>query len=276
MSKYGKLIAIGATTLLAAAGTLSAGIFMSSARESSMAADGYVLSSDWQSTQSEKSGSEETAPESYYFSGGTKVRGKFPNELVFHDVEGTKRSVGKESFLHYADGSASALSDGVLVNLDDINTGLVNHYGVEKNTVIAASSGGFSVENNGNEISFNNFIWKIGDDRFMLYSNGASLHLPSGEEIAVDGWIEAEYPEQGIICLADENHQYQVVADGTYITLGNGVRYDFGDQIISDAQGNSRMTFQEMLLNADDNIQVQSAEDWVAPEFKFDVIDGQS
>ena len=37
MSKYGKLIAIGATTLLAAAGTLSAGIFMSSARESSMA-----------------------------------------------------------------------------------------------------------------------------------------------------------------------------------------------------------------------------------------------
>ena len=132
MSKYGKLIAIGATTLLAAAGTLSAGIFMSSARESSMAADGYVLSSDWQSTQSEKSGSDETAPESYYFSGGTKVRGKFPNELVFHDVEGTKRSVGKESFLHYADGSASALSDGVLVNLDDINTGLVNHYGVEK------------------------------------------------------------------------------------------------------------------------------------------------
>ena len=54
----------------------------------------------------------------------------------------------------------------------------------------------------------------------------ALLHLPSGE-IAVDGWIEAEYPEQGIICLADENHQYQVVADGTYITLGNGVRYDF-------------------------------------------------
>ena len=140
MSKYGKLIAIGATTLLAAAGTLSAGIFMSSARESSMAADGYVLSSDWQSTQSEKSGSDETAPESYYFSGGTKVRGKFPNELVFHDVEGTKRSVGKESFLHYADGSASALSDGVLVNLDDINTGLVNHYGVEKNTVIAVDS----------------------------------------------------------------------------------------------------------------------------------------
>lgn len=83
-------------------------------------------------------------------------------------------------------------------------------------------------------------------------------------------------PGTGIICLADENHQYQVVADGTYITLGNGVRYDFGDQIISDAQGNSRMTFQEMLLNADDNIQVQSAEDWVAPEFKFDVIDGQS
>ena len=47
MSKYGKLIAIGATTLLAAAGTLSAGIFMSSARESSMVGDGYVLSSDW-------------------------------------------------------------------------------------------------------------------------------------------------------------------------------------------------------------------------------------
>lgn len=63
MSKYGKLIAIGATTLLAAAGTLSAGIFMSSARESSMVGDGYVLSSDWQSTQSEKSGSEEAAPE---------------------------------------------------------------------------------------------------------------------------------------------------------------------------------------------------------------------
>ena len=115
MSKYGKLIAIGATTLLAAAGTLSAGIFMSSARNRRWWGDGYVfLSSDWQSTQSEKSGSEETAPESYYFSGGTKVRGKFPNELVFRHRR-NKAQHRKGEFLHYADGSASATSNGVLV-----------------------------------------------------------------------------------------------------------------------------------------------------------------
>ena len=35
------------------------------------------------------------------------------------------------------------------------------------------------------------------------------------------------------------------------------------------------MTFQELLLDADDNIKVQSAEEWVAPEFDFSVEDGK-
>lgn len=82
--------------------------------------------------------------------------------LSFTMLKEQSAALGKKVSCTMRMGSASALSDGVLVNLDDINTGLVNHYGVEKNTVIAASNGGFSVENNGNEISFNNFIWKIG------------------------------------------------------------------------------------------------------------------
>ena len=40
-------------------------------------------------------------------------------------------------------------------------------------------------------------------------------------------------------------------------------------------QGDARLTLGELLMDADDNIKVQSAQDWVPPEFEFTAVDGE-
>ncbi|MFR5600874.1 MAG: hypothetical protein ACLTKI_00255 [Lachnospiraceae bacterium] len=262
MSKYRKLIIISVISILAIITFVGMGIFMSTSSSKTLAGDGYILS-----------GEAETDP--YYFAAGTRIAGKYPDSMVFQDIEGETRRVGQESFVHYMDDSLSATTDGVLVNLDDVNSGIVNHYGIRPQVVLTAGNGGYSVENNDSEITFRNLLWKLSEERLLLSSQGATLTLPSGETVPVSGYLEAEYLEDGIVSLANAEQSWQVVSDGTYMTMDNGVRYDFGSKILSDAQGNSRMTFQEMLLDADDNIQVQSAQDWVPPEFDFTTIDGQ-
>lgn len=87
--------------------------------------------------------------------------------------------------------------------------------------------------------------------------------------------MEAEYVEDGVIRLTSHDASWMVVADGTAAEFSDGIGYDFGDKIVKDSAGNNRMTFQELLLDADDNIKVQSAEEWVAPEFDFSVEDGK-
>lgn len=131
------------------------------------------------------------------------------------------------------------------------------------------------MENNGNQVSFTNFMWKLSDTRFLLSSPSLALTLPDGSSQKVSGYVEAEYVEDGVIRLTSHDASWMVVADGTAAEFSDGISYDFGDKIVKDSAGNNRMTFQELLLDADDNIKVQSAEEWVAPEFDFSVEDGK-
>lgn len=255
---------------------VTAGIRIAGKGSQAFAGDGYVLSSEEVPVQSGSSTAEAVQSEPLYFSAGTSYRSKYPQALVFKDVQGNKRTIDYYSFVHYADDSVSALTDGILVNMDDIGMGIVNHYSLRGGIVMAANGDGYTVENNKTQINFHNFIWKLSDSVFLLHSNELLLKLPDGTQEVLDGFLEANYIEKGIIRLTDKERQWQVVADGTLVSMSNGVMYDFGDKIIRDARGISRLTYQEMLLSADDNIQVQSAQDWVAPEFEFEVIDGQS
>lgn len=275
MLKNKGLILVFLTALIAVAVFTGVGISIAGRNSQAFAGDGYILSSEASGNEGANGTDGESAPGQLYFAAGTKYKNRYPESAVFKDIQGSRQTIAAQSFVHYADDSLSALTDGVVINIDDINTGIANHYGVKSGVVMAKDAGGYSVENNGNSIEFTNLMWKLSDTRFLVASDGMVLSLPDGSTKTISGALEAEYVEDGIVCLMDTENKWQVVSDGTSVTFSDGVAYDFGTKIIKDANGTDRMTFQELLLDADDNIRVQSAEEWKAPEFDFQVVDGQ-
>lgn len=273
--KHKGLVVVLTAGIIGLASFVGAGAAIAGGARKTFVGDGYILASDSALVESDGTTDAVADAQPLYFSAGTKYASRYPETTVFKDVTGGRQTVDYYSFVHYTDDSISAMSDGVAVNMDDINTGLINHYGIKSGVVMVANGGGYTVENNGNEMNFHNFIWKLSDTRFLLRADTLTVNLPDGSSEEADGYLEAEYLEDGVVCLSDASRRWQVVADGTTAVFGNGVSYDFGDKIVRDGNGNNRMTFQEMLLDADDNIQVQSAEDWVAPEFTFNVENGQ-
>lgn len=268
MAKYKSLIVTTLLSVAALAGTVTTGVVRNRSMASSFEGDGYIVNV----AETE----EGLTAKPVYFSAGTKYKKTYPDEAVFKDIRGTKYTVDQDSFVHYQDGSMSAMTSGVVLNLDDVNGGLVNTYSFDAGTVLASNGTGYTAENNGASIPFDNFVWKLSDDRYYVYSDNLQIETVNGTMEDMSGGVQVDYLEDGIIRLASENSAWQGIAAGAKAVTGDGATLSFDNKVITDAQGNDRMTLGEILMDADDNIKVQSAQDWVPPEFEFTAIDGEN
>ena len=268
MAKYKSLIVTTLLSVAALTGAVTTGVVRNRSMASSFEGDGYIVNV----AETE----EGLTAEPVYFSAGTRYKKTYPDEAVFKDIRGTKYTVDQDSFVHYQDGSLSAMTPGVVLNLDDVNGGLVNTYSFDAGTVLASNGNGYTAENNGASIPFDNFVWKLSDDRYYVYSDDLQVETVNGTMEDMSGGVQVDYLEDGIIRLSSENSAWQGIAAGAKAITGDGAILSFDDKVITDAQGNDRMTLGELLMDADDNIKVQSAQDWVPPEFDFTTIDGEN
>lgn len=268
MLKYKSLIITVVLALGLMTGGIAGGVSLSQSKSDTFAGDGYVLS------VAETEGGLEAEP--IYFTGGTRYQSSYPDNAVFKDVDGTKYEVGKDSFVMYTDGSVSSLTSGVVLNLDEVNGGLVNHYALSPGTVMTAAGDGYTVESNGTSLTFGSFLWKVSDSRYMIYSDGLQLSTLGGEGNDFSGLVQIDYLEDGVIRLTTETAVWQGVAAGATATMSSGVTLSFADKALSNSAGETRLALGEILLNAEDNIRVQSPEDWVPPVFDFTTIDGEN
>lgn len=268
MAKYKSLIVTTLLSVAALTGAVTTGVVRNRSMASSFEGDGYIVNV----AETE----EGLTAEPVYFSAGTKYKKTYPDEAIFKDIRGTKYTVDQDSFVHYQDGSMSAMTSGVVLNLDDVNGGLVNTYSFDAGTVLASNGTGYTAENNGASIPFDNFVWKLSDDRYYVYSDNLQIETVNGTMEDMSGGVQVDYLEDGIIRLSSENTAWQGIAAGAKAVTGDGATLSFDNKVITDAQGNDRMTLGEILMDADDNIKVQSAQDWVPPEFEFTAIDGEN
>lgn len=251
MAKYKSLIVTTLLSVAALTGAVTTGVVRNRSMASSFEGDGYIVNV----AETE----EGLTAEPVYFSAGTKYKKTYPDEAVFKDIRGTKYTVDQDSFVHYQDGSMSAMTSGVVLNLDDVNGGLVNTYSFDAGTVLTSNGTGFTAENNGTSIPFDNFVWKLSDDKYYVYSDDLKVETVNGMMEDTTGGVEVEYLEDGIIRLSTQNTAWQGIAAGAKATADDGSTLSFDNKVISDAQGDARLTLGELLMDADDNIKVQSA-----------------
>ena len=80
------------------------------------------------------------ANKKYYFSANTEYKKNVDERIVFSDVDDNKVSIDPASFVHYSNGDVTFLKKGALVNLDEINSSMINYYSITNKTFLSNST----------------------------------------------------------------------------------------------------------------------------------------
>ncbi|MFI3238511.1 MAG: hypothetical protein R3Y47_10880 [Lachnospiraceae bacterium] len=176
--------------------------------------------------------------------------------LYIEDIVGNSIAVDAASFIHYDDSSLSSLSNGVVVDLNDIKTSQVtNYYSLSSEMKFEKRITDYLLSGTDPELILSDFLWKISDSKYMLVSQDMELHF--GDEIREAGeFIEISYIDEGVIQIQTISNIWQTVSSDCYVLLENGERVDLSYRNIQDEDGNVLIDFAKIILNSNDNIEV--------------------
>lgn len=212
------------------------------------------------------------------FSVGTQYRGKFPSSYIFKDIQGKKNTVGATSFIHYSDGSLSAFSDGITVNMQEVGDGFVEFYRVGNGMVMTKAAEGWEIDNNRNVMSFPEILWQLSEDKVLAASDEMTLELSGRDPEKVSGFLEVTWVDKDIVQVANQDTVYQTVTTGGKITYSSGAVLDLENSSVLGSDGEVSFTLDELKADMADGgiaIQSQSASNWQPPEFNIQTEDGK-
>ena len=267
-SKIG-LIVLAAIAVILTAGGVTAAMLHASGEKGVFAADGYVLGISQESEQAS------VYPQS--FASGTVLTKKFPSSYAYQDVEGDKVSVAEDSFIHYSDGSLSALTNGVAVDASAVNDGVTEFYSLDERMVMAKESKGWSIDNNSKTLDFEELLWMLTKEKLMAASSEMTVYLSNGESHKVSGALEITYLDEGIVQLATETDVWQTLASNTKIHFASGTVLDLGEGMVYNDAQTACFSVKEMEadMNSAVNINSTSAGEWIPPTFKVTAENGE-
>lgn len=263
------VIGIVAAALVLAAAVITAGFFLSSKDQGTLAADGYVLGI-----------SQEEGQASVYsrsFAANTALTKKFPSSYAYRDVEGDKTVVDEDSFIHYSDGSISALMDGIVVDASAVNDSIVEFYSLRAQMVLTAGNGVWTIDNNADTLEFQELLWMLHAEKLLAASSEMTLHLSNGESHTVNGYLEITYLDEGIVQLANDSNIWQNLASNTSIEFASGAILNLGDGVVYNENQEACISLSEMAADMGSAVSVNSdsAGNWVPPTFKVTAESGK-
>lgn len=234
---YGLIMAF---TLILAVGAAAFGIHRSTRSASAFWGDGYVVES-----QSGEGGALVLQP--LYFTAGTAYKEVYPDQIRFKDLNGKKQTVDRCSFIHYADDSISTFDHSVVLELNELSNGLLNYYNVGSDSIMNYNGNSYQLDNQGTPLEFADYIWKTSEETYLVSSPEIRLTLPDGTEKSMDGYMELDYVDDGILRIAGKEEVLQVLSMGTSASLRDGTILDLENRTIKKGE-ESLLTFDEITL----------------------------
>ncbi len=260
-----KLIIIVICLLVIVGGLMVLGGFSSSGQKPGFKAGGYLLQARTEDEVIQLVTTE--------FSADTNYKRSATGTMTFNGIGGEAVSCEANSFLHYADGSVASFVDGVLVNTTTLQSGELTYYMLPAETVLARTGPGYETDNNGNAMQFENFIYKIGEVKYMLVSPSLTLHLPDGSSQQIKDYMEVTYLEEGIVQILAQEGAWLLLTDGTSVDFGNGVSVDLDSGEVLRPNGTAALGLDNILLTAT-AVTIENSDEWVPPTFNITTIDG--
>ncbi len=213
-----------------------------------------------------------------YFEAGTKYKKVYPDKIVFKNQEGEKVVIEEDAFLHYNDGSIGSLSQGVMVDLSNLSSSVVSHYGLNDNSTMESTGNNFILDNRGSSMSFQDFVWKIKENKYLLAGKNILITLSEDNEREFSDYVEISYYDTGIIRVVSREGTWQTVSANCIAHLDNGVKLNLSNRTIVDDNNTVKLSLEQMVIGSDDNIEIvpQEVKEQVikAPEFDIETVDG--
>lgn len=256
-------ILASALCLLAAAGFIGFGIWHSKANAMSFESDGYIL-------QGSSDEVKYTA-----FNAGTTYEPNLSGEIGFKDSEGNKVSVPKESFVNYNDGSIMALSDGVLLDFEDLSDNFINNYYINEGLVITGSGGKYSAETTAGAMTFGENVWKLSDNHYIVQSPTVSVHFAEDDVREASDYVQVVITDDGVVHLLTPENLWMTISENCYLETAGGVKIYPITQIVDN--GVTKMSLAKISVDANDSIKLTADETrrQIVPELNIEAVDGE-
>lgn len=265
------MIVLGVILVLAA-GAMVYAIYSTQSGKEVFAEDGYIIVYD-------ESDAEQPA-KTYHFTEGTAFKRSYEGSIQFRDTEGKTVTADANSFVHYDSGASASLSKSVLVNLDEVGSSAVNYYGLNADTSVNRSGSSYSIDtSDSSSVDLTNYLWKVGNNRYMMVSDVITVSFADGESYTFDDYVELIYQEGGMVSIINGDTMLRDASKNTYVSTDTGIKINLATQVVLD-DDNIAMTLGQMTTDSDQVVSVLPADvpelKIIIPQFNFEVIDGKN
>lgn len=238
-------------------------IWHSSSTQPTFETDGYVLLGDGLEAKQLSF----TAAARYQVSGTGVVK--------FEDSTGEKVTVQKESFVHFGDGGIMALSDGILLDFNDLSDNFINNYFITAGLTIQSAGTGYTAETTVGTIAFGDHLWKLSNQKYLIRSSHLTVCYSEEEQREVEDYVQIHITDDGIAQILTPENMWMTISEECYIETASGVRIYPMTQIVTDDA--YKMSLAKLSVAADDSIILTEDETrrQIVPELHIEAVDGE-
>lgn len=191
----------------------------------------------------------------YHFSKDEKYKvDETKGEVSFKNNEEEDVVVPDASFVHYTDGSISTFKKAVVLNTANVKTDSLQYYNVFNGSVFTKTSDGYQIKYLEQTLSFEDFLIKISDTKYMLVGKNLEIKYGEKKEVVKDGFLEINYLDGNIVRIENQDLLLQNISTDIEI-LVNSVSIDLLDKKII-YEDETKVNLGEITIDSDDNIEI--------------------
>ncbi len=257
--------------VICAAGAMGYAIYSTQSGKEVFAEDGYIIVYDDKDA--------EKPAKTYHFTEGTAFKRSYEGSIQFRDTDGNTVTADANSFVHYDSGASASLSKSVLVNLDEVGSSAVNYYGMGASNSVDRSGSSYSIAAQGGNIDLSNYLWKVGENHYMMVSDVITVSFTDGTEYTFDDYVELLYQEGGMVVIINGDTVLRDASKNAYVSTDTGISINLATQVILE-DGAVRMSLGQITTDSEQVVNILPADEnklkIVIPQFNFEVIDGKN
>lgn len=194
----------------------------------------------------------------YYFDANAKYKVNYQSNVEFNDTDGNKVKTNSVNFIHYSNGSISALANGAIINLTQIDENPIIYYNINKGQILKKQNNMYSIDNMGQQLGFSQFIWKLSDNKYLI-ADASNLKLNLGDDTdtkTIKGYLEIEYSANEVVKVFNQEVSYMTISPNAYIETSTGTRLYIEDRIVN-YQDENKMGLESLVINSEDDVKLR-------------------
>lgn len=262
MSK--RLIMIMVSVSLAAVvGFGGFGVWYASAQTPKFQQAGYILQG------------EEDEVKWHSFDSGEKYVSTLTGDINFDSTEEGEVTVSEESFVHFEDGSMMALSDGILLDFNDLSENFINNYYIEAGLKILPSGDTYTAETTAGSMSFGEHLWKLSEKKYLIAAKEIKVYMSGSDIREVQDYIQVVMTEDNVAHLLTQENLWMTISKECYIETQSGVKIYPMTGLIDN--GKNKLSMAKLSVSPEDAIVLTEDETrrQIVPELNIEAIDGK-